>query len=207
MEAIHITNEKEIEFSKIDRILHRSPKQMKKKDEGHKFIQLKMSWDQALTVRETVEKSVSEDPFLKNLKIRNFIREEDAAGFVTIYNRAFITAPDPYRSLTLDQVKHFKEDSTFICMLYGKMIGFLVLTIEPLVKGGLTVGKSGIIAGIGVSPRYRRRKIAMALVAYAAKFFDENNVDELVCEVYHENKVSYNFIKSFGMIPTGEIYL
>jgi ribosomal protein S18 acetylase RimI-like enzyme len=92
-------------------------------------------------------------------------------------------------------------------VLYGKIIGFIFLTLEPLIKQGITLGKQGVIAGLGVDPRYRRKKVAFLLVAKAAHYFAENDVLELVCEVYHENKVSYSFIRNFGMTRTGTIYL
>ncbi|MFX1517556.1 MAG: GNAT family N-acetyltransferase, partial [Promethearchaeota archaeon] len=76
-----------------------------------------------------------------------------------------------------------------------------------LIKQGNQIGNQGVIAGIGVDPRYRRKRIAFLLAARAAKYFARNDVMELVCEVYHENKISYNFIRSFGFTETGIIYL
>ncbi|MFX0184554.1 MAG: GNAT family N-acetyltransferase [Candidatus Hodarchaeota archaeon] len=174
----------------------------------YKYIVLKMSWDQALNVQEHIEKDIIENNnFLKNVKIRNFNPDIDADGFVRAYNRAFITAPDPYRSLTMNDIKHFNPDSTFVAILYGKIIGFVFLTIEPLIKNGKEVGKQGVIAGLGVDPHYRRKKIGFLLGSRAAEFFSNSNVSELVCEVYHDNSVSYSFIRNFGFTRTGTIYI
>jgi ribosomal protein S18 acetylase RimI-like enzyme len=177
-------------------------------EKKYKYIVLKMSWDQALDVQEHIEKEILEnDNFLKNVKIRKFNPDLDTDGFVRAYNRAFITAPDPYRSLTMKDIKYFNPDSTFVAVLYGKIVGFIFLTIEPLIKKGKEVGKQGVIAGLGVDPHYRRKKIAFLLASRAAGFFSSNNVLELVCEVYHDNTVSYSFIRNFGFTRTGTIYI
>jgi ribosomal protein S18 acetylase RimI-like enzyme len=175
--------------------------------ERYKFYVLKMTWDQGLDAIKNIEKNIENDDFLKKVEIRNFNPDKDSYDFIRAYNRAFITAPDPYRSLSISDVEHFDPKSTFVAVLYGKIIGFIFLTIEPLIKQGITVGNQGVIAGLGVDPRYRRKKIAFLLAAKAAQFFADQNVLELVCEVYHENKVSYNFIKNFGMTRTGTTYL
>ncbi len=175
--------------------------------ERYKFYVLKMTWDQGLDAIKELEKKIENDDFLKQVEIRNLNPDIDSQNFIRAYNRAFITAPDPYRSLSISDVEHFDPKSTFVAILYGKIIGFIFLTIEPLIKQGITHGNQGVIAGLGVDPRYRRKKIAFLLAAKAAQFFADHEVLELVCEVYHENKVSYNFIKNFGMTLTGTTYL
>ncbi len=198
---------------KLRRLLFRkstleSDKLEKPDREGkHEFYVLKMSFDQGLDAINEIREQVEADEFLEKVKIRELNPKSDARDFVRVYNRAFITAPDPYRSLSEDDVKHFNPKSTFVAVLYGQIIGFIFLTIEPLIKQGIEVGKQGVIAGIGVDPRYRRRKIAFLLACQAAKYFTEQDVDEIVCEVYHKNSVSYSFIRNFGMTRTGTVYL
>jgi ribosomal protein S18 acetylase RimI-like enzyme len=175
----------------------------------HEFYVLKMSWDQAIDAISEVEEMIQQDDFLNNVTIRNIDPVKDQDQFVRLYNRAFITAPDPYRSISKEDIKHFNSQSTFVAVLWGQLVGFIFLTIEPLIKQSIEVGRQGVIAGVGVDPRYRRKKIAFLLASHAANFFSqpENNVDELVCEVYHLNKVSYSFIKNFGMTRTGTVYI
>jgi ribosomal protein S18 acetylase RimI-like enzyme len=173
----------------------------------HKFIVMKMSWDQALDVLKQIEKHDEKNLTHENVKIREFDPNTDTEKFIRCYNRAFITAPDPYRSLTVRDVQHFKPDSTFVAILYARIVGFIFLVIEPLIKQGKQIGNQGVIAGIGVDPRYRRKRIAFLLATRAAKYFAEHDVLELICEVYHENKISYQFIRSFGFTETGTIYL
>jgi len=176
-------------------------------EKKHKFYVLKMTWDQAWSKVDEIQKIIENSEELKNVTIRNLDPERDMEKFLRVYNRSFISAPDPYRSLTIDDFKHFDPESTFVAVLYGQIVGFIYLTVEPLIKNSVEVGKQGVIAGLGVEPRYRRRKIAFLLAARAAEFFSENSVDELVCEVYYKNSVSYSFIQNFGMTRTGTIYL
>ncbi|MHA1236921.1 MAG: GNAT family N-acetyltransferase [Candidatus Hodarchaeales archaeon] len=175
-------------------------------EKKHKYYVLKMSWDQADDVSKEISDIVEKDEFLKKVLIRP-VEEKDEVNFIRAYNRSFITAPDPYRSLANEDFKLFDPRSTFVAILYGQIVGFIFLTIEDLIKNSEVVGKQGVIAGLGVDPRYRRRKIAFLLAAQAATFFSKHCVDELVCEVYYLNKVSYSFIQNFGMTRTGTIYL
>jgi len=199
----------ERESVKLRRLFFRRKKE---KDENtregkHKFIVMKMSWDQALQVIKKIEEYETTDTTQKNVKIREFNPNTDTQKFIRCYNRAFITAPDPYRPLTIGDVQHFKPESTFIAELYGRIVGFIFLVIEPMIKQGKQIGNQGVIAGIGIDPRYRRKHIAFLLAARSATYFAKNNVMELVCEVYHENKISYKFIRSFGFTETGITYL
>ncbi|MHA2248166.1 MAG: GNAT family N-acetyltransferase [Candidatus Hodarchaeales archaeon] len=209
-----LTKTSKRESVKLRRIFFRKDKKIEEKTETdipkekYKFLVMKMSWDQAIDAMKHIEKELNNDRanYLKKVRIRNFRPIEEAQKFILCYNRAFITAPDPYRSLTLEDVQHFNPETTFVAILYGKIVGFVFLVIEPLTKNGKTLGKQGVIAGVGVDPRYRLKRIAYLLAAKAAKYFADNDVIELVCEVYFENKVSYSFIRSFGFSHTGTIH-
>ena len=191
---------------KLRRAFYRKDEEVPAEEKKHKYIVLKMSWDQADAVIKEISKVVDNDEFLKKVLIRP-IEDKDEVNFIRAYNRSFITAPDPYRSLSLEDFKLFDRKSTFVAILYGQIVGFVYLTIEDLVKHSEVVGKQGVIAGLGVDPRYRRKKIAYLLAAQAAVYFSKHYVDELICEVYYLNKVSYSFIQNFGMTKTGEVYL
>ena len=191
---------------KLRRAFYRKDEDTLAKEKKHKYIVLKMSWDQANDVIQELSEVVEKDEFLKKVLIRP-IDERDETNFIRAYNRSFITAPDPYRSLSLEDFKLFDPKSTFVAILYGRIVGFVYLTIEDLIKNSEIVGKQGVIAGLGVDPRYRRKKIAFLLASQAAVYFSKHCVDELICEVYYLNKVSYSFIQNFGMTKTGEVYL
>ncbi len=62
---------------------------------------------------------------INKIEIREFKLNDDANEFIRCYNRAFITAPDPYRSLTLKDIQYFKHESTFVAVLHGKIVGFI----------------------------------------------------------------------------------
>ncbi len=206
------SNESERESIKLRRLFFRRTKDDEKKAEDdtpkgkYKFNVMKMSWDQAEDVKKQVLNEIRDDEFLSRVEIRKLRLNEDAEQFIRAYNRAFITAPDPYRSLSLEDVKHFNPESTFVAVLYGRIVGFIILVIEPVIKHDIILGSQGVIAGLGVDPRFRRKRIAFLLAAKAAQFFTENDVLELICEVYHENKVSFNFIRNFGFSMSGTIY-
>ncbi|MHA2291262.1 MAG: GNAT family N-acetyltransferase [Candidatus Hodarchaeales archaeon] len=208
------TDSSERESVKLRRLLFsrsRKKGEIKKENSSkkkYKFRVMKMSWDQALDVRKNVISKIKNDEeSLRGISIRNFQPLKDTQEFVRVYNRAFLTAPDPYRALSSDDIKHFNPESTFVAILYNRIVGFVFLTIEPVMKNGVNVGNQGVIAGIGVDPRFRRKSIAFLLAAKAAEYFEEHDVIELICEVYHENKVSYNFIINFGMREIGVVYL
>ncbi len=195
---------------KLRRILFRKDSredETPSEEKKHKFYVLKMTWDQAWSKVDEIQEIIDASDDLRKVTIRNLNPETDVEKFLRVYNRSFISAPDPYRSLTHHDFKHFDPESTFVAILYGQIVGFIFLTVEPLIKNSLEVGKQGVIAGLGVEPRYRRRKIAFLLAARAAEFFSDQSVDELICEVYYKNKVSYSFIQNFGMTKTGIIYL
>ena len=81
----------------------------------------------------------------------------------------------------------------FVAKVFGIDAGFIVIYLEG------ENDEFGIIAGLGIIPRFQRKGIATALALAAwERFLLPNNVKELRCEVYNSNKPSYNFIKSLG---------
>ncbi|MHA1206158.1 MAG: hypothetical protein ACTSSO_01170, partial [Candidatus Hodarchaeales archaeon] len=73
-------------------------------EKKHKYYVLKMSWDQADDVSKEISDIVKKDEFLKKVLIRP-VEEKDEVNFIRAYNRSFITAPDPYRSLANEDFK------------------------------------------------------------------------------------------------------
>ena len=62
----------------------------------------------------------------------------------------------------------------------------------------------GVIAGLGVLPRYQRKGLGTILGLAAWSYLKEKGIKELRCEVYKDNKVSYNFIKGLQFEEFGE---
>jgi len=52
-------------------------------------------------------------------------------------------------------------------------------------------------------PRFQRKGLGTVLSIAAWNYFQDNNVKQLKCEVYKENKTSISFIKSLGFIEYG----
>ena len=86
--------------------------------------------------------------------------------------------------------------------MYHEPAGFAALTIEDTPEG-----KIGVIAGIGVMPKFRGKKIALAIAKAVVDWFQKIGVKKLQCEVYENNDVSYRFISSFGFHKVAEMYL
>ena len=70
--------------------------------------------------------------------------------------------------------------------------GFVILDLEGPNK------EYGVIAGLGVIPRYQRRGLGTIIGLAAWEYFKKKGIKELRCEVYKDNKISYDFISSLG---------
>ena len=61
----------------------------------------------------------------------------------------------------------------------------------------------GVIAGLGVLPRFQRKGLGTVIGMAAWNYFKKIGVKELRCEVYKFNTVSYTFITSLGFEEFG----
>ena len=135
-----------------------------------------------------------------NIKILR-ASEHDLETILHLYNLAWSSTHTPLSVMTLDALKEiyeFPETTFFLARYHGMAAGFIILDFEGDNK------EFGIIAGLGVLPQYQKRKIGTLLGLKAWEFFKENGVFELRCEVYMENKGSYEFIKSLGFKEYGQ---
>ena len=106
-----------------------------------------------------------------------------------------MTSCTPYSPITLVTLKriwNFDDTTILIARVYGTDGGFIILDLEGPNK------EFGIIAGLGVIPRFQRKGLGKILGMAAWNHFKKIGVKELRCEVYHENKASYDFISSLG---------
>ncbi|MGQ4875032.1 MAG: GNAT family N-acetyltransferase [Promethearchaeia archaeon] len=139
-------------------------------------------------LREKVDKNIL------HAKIRE-ATEDDLESVMYIYNRAWMTANTPFAPIDLESLKYiynYPETKILIARVYGTDAGFIILDFE---------GKNleyGIIAGLGILPRFQRKGLGTVLGMAAWDYFKKKNVKELRCEVYKDNLHSYNFIKSLG---------
>ncbi|MEM2141763.1 MAG: GNAT family N-acetyltransferase [Candidatus Thorarchaeota archaeon] len=131
------------------------------------------------------------------IKVRQLSRE-DLSAFVDLYNRCFMSAPDPFCPLTMDDAEKLELDGIFVAELGGEPIGFIACFVEES-----DTGRYGEITAIGVLPSRRRKGVATLLIQQAAEFFVRRGVEEVYCEVYESNLPSRLLITSYGFSEVG----
>jgi ribosomal protein S18 acetylase RimI-like enzyme len=202
---VKILGKKSIQDSvKLRRLFLKDEDKTKKTADSSKkyrYIRLELSWDKVPEAIKKYQEKIENNPYSKNVKIEALTKEK-MQDFVRIYNRVLLTSPDPYREMRSEEGKYFKE-GTFLASLWWQPVGFMVLTVEHNEKGDLV----GVIAGLGVDHRHRRKGIGLALGLKAAEYFAEKKVKKLICEVYDQNEASQRFIKSFGFEEYGEMHI
>jgi ribosomal protein S18 acetylase RimI-like enzyme len=160
---------------------------------GMKYIQMKLPVEKITPefeeqMRKRVEKNIL------HAKIRE-AKTEDLESVAHVYNRSWMTSCTPYSILTADSLKQiydYPETVILIANVYGTDAGFVILDFEG------PNNEIGVIAGLGVIPRFQGKGLGTVLGMASWDYFKKKGVTELICEVYVDNKVSYNFIKSLG---------
>ena len=164
------------------------------KEKKYTYIHLKLPTENITREFEKVfHDKVKRNLFKPKIELATI---EDAQRVSNIYNRAWLTSGVPFSQMTTSKIKILFKDpkcNVFIAKVFGIDAGFIVTYLEG------EDYEIGIIAGLGIIPRFQRKGIASAL-AFAAweQFLLPKNVKELRCEVYKSNLPSYNFIKSLG---------
>ena len=139
-------------------------------------------------VRKKVEKNI----------LRAKIREaskDDLESVAFLHNRSWMTSSTPFSPISHETIKkifEYHDTKILIAKVYGIDGGFVILDFEGKEK------EFGIICGLGVLPRFQRKGLGTVIGMAAWDFFKKRGVKELRCEVYKDNIVSYNFIKSLG---------
>lgn len=199
--------------AKIDRIVHRERKVQKilqkenLEPKKHKYFIMEIPIEQVpFFIKEFKQKTSETSRLAYNaVNVRQYNAEDpkDNKLFTDIFNLVLLTSPDPYRPITIDEAHSFFKVGTFLAFLYGRCVGYAVVTIEET-----EIGKIGVIAGIGVHPKFRRKHVAQKLAMEVAKWFlSRKDLVKLQCEVYESNLVSQKFISSFGFHIVGELFL
>lgn len=85
-----------------------------------------------------------------------------------------------------------------IVKVYGIDGAFTILDLEGDNK------EYGIIAGLGVLPRFQRKGLGTVLGLAAWDHFKKKGVKELRCKVYKDNQRSFHFIKGLNFEVYGE---
>jgi ribosomal protein S18 acetylase RimI-like enzyme len=138
-----------------------------------------------------------------NKKVPDYVRvqrlERDyLKEFVELYNKCFLTSPDPFCPLSLEEADKLDFEGVFVAEMWNTLAGFIACFIEK--SKGTTYGE---ITGIGVLPSRRRKGVATALVRRAAEYFLDAGIDEVYCEVFEENIPSLSLILAYGFEEVG----
>jgi len=160
---------------------------------GLEYIQMKLP---VVKITPEFEKKIKEkvEHNILQAKIRE-AKLEDLERVVTLYNRSWMTSNTPYSPISIESLKvifKYPETKILIAQAYGSDAAFVILDYEGSNK------EYGIIAGLGVIPRFQRKCLGTVVGMAAWDYFKKRGVKELRCEVFKDNKVSFNFIKSIG---------
>lgn len=162
---------------------------------GLEYIQMKLPVSTITPgVEEKLKKKVEHNILQAKIREANI---EDLESVMYLYNRSWLVSSTPFRAITKETLRIIFEypDTLFlIAKAYGSDAAFVILDYEGSSK------EYGIIAGLGVLPRFQRKGLGTVIGLAAWNHFKKKGVKELRCEVYKENKVSYDFIKSIGFV-------
>ena len=162
---------------------------------GLEYIQMKLPVSKITPEVEDILKKKVEHNILQ-AKIRE-ANMEDLESVMYLYNRSWLVSSTPFRAITKETLRiifEYPETLFLIAKAYGSDAAFVILDYEGSNK------EYGIIAGLGVLPRFQRKGLGTVIGLAAWNYFKKKGVKELRCEVYKDNKVSYDFIKSIGFV-------
>lgn len=147
------------------------------------------------TLRRKIEKNI----------YRASIREaelKDLSIITDIYNKSWLTSSTPFRPIekeTLKQIFNHQNTVFLIANVYSRDGGFIILDFEG------ENNEYGVIAGLGVLPRFQGKGLGTILGMAAWNYFKEKGLKELRCEVYEDNQKSFNFIEGLNFEEFGRI--
>lgn len=168
-------------------------------DKGMVYLQMRLPINK---ITEEFEDSLKEkiEHKIFHASIRE-ATEGDLTSIKNIYNRAWLTSNTPFRPIEKDTLKIiFKNPETvfLVAKVYNLDGGFVILDFEGENK------EYGVIAGLGVLPRFQGKGLGTILGMAGWNYFKEKGLKELRCEVYKDNQKSYNFIKGLNFEECGE---
>lgn len=172
---------------------------VEKKLQGMIYIQMRLPIEKITKEFENIIKKKIEAN-IYHAKIRE-ATEKDLEIVTEIYNKAWLTSRTPFRPIekeTLKTIFHHQDTIFLIARVYGMDAGFVILDLEGDNK------EYGVIAGLGITPRYQRKGLGTVLGLAAWSYLKEKGIKELRCEVYKDNQASYQFIKGLQFEEFGE---
>jgi len=168
-------------------------KDQKEEVESLEYIQMKLPVsDITSELEEKLTKKVKSN--ILRAKIRE-ANEEDLPSVKYLYDRSWLTSQTPFSAISVTSLKtiwEYPETIILIAKVYGSDAGFAILDCEGENQ------EIGVIAGMGIIPRFQRKGLGTVIGMAAWTYFKNKGVQELRCEVFKGNTVSYQFIKSIG---------
>jgi ribosomal protein S18 acetylase RimI-like enzyme len=167
-------------------------------EEGMVYLQMRLPINKITkefenSLRDKIEHKIF------HASIREAIKS-DLTSVQNIYNKAWLTSNTPFRPLERDTLKKiFNDPDTvfLVAKVYNIDGGFVILDFEGENK------EYGVIAGLGVLPRFQGKGLGTILGLAAWNYFKEKGLEELRCEVYKDNQKSYKFIKGLNFEEFG----
>ncbi|MHA1508620.1 MAG: GNAT family N-acetyltransferase [Promethearchaeota archaeon] len=157
------------------------------------YIQMKLPVsDITHELEENLTKKVKSN--ILRAKIRE-ANEEDLQSVKYLYDRSWLTSQTPFSAISVSSLRtiwNYPETIILIAKVYGSDAGFAILDCEGENQ------EIGVIAGMGIIPRFQRKGLGTVIGMAAWNYFKDKGVQELRCEVFKGNTVSYQFIKSIG---------
>ena len=161
--------------------------------EALEYIQMKLPVsDITPEFEERITKKVKSN--ILRAKIRE-ANEEDLHSVKYLYDRSWLTSQTPFSAISVSSLKtifEYPETIILIAKVYGSDAGFAILDYEGENRD------IGVIAGMGIIPRFQRKGLGTVIGMAAWTYFKNKGVQELRCEVFKGNTVSFQFIKSIG---------
>jgi ribosomal protein S18 acetylase RimI-like enzyme len=136
---------------------------------------------------------------IKKLDSKNNKHVQD---LIDVYNEVALTAVDPYKEMTEDEVQTHFTNNTYLGYAYGEPAGYCILSYDMKDEK-----KVGIIAGIGIHHRHRGKKFSTALLANMFVKLKEENVEIVRCDILVKNKASLGLFSSYGFKEVDDFYL
>lgn len=168
-------------------------------EDGMVYVQMRLPVERITkSFEDQLKEKIEHNIYHANIRTAT---EKDLQTIVDIYNKSWLTANTPFRPLARESMKKIFADPTtvfLIARVYGIDGAFVILDFEG------DHNEYGIIAGLGVIPRFQRKGLGTVLGLAAWEYFKNKGVKELRCEVYKGNKRSFNFIKSLNFEAYGE---
>ena len=166
-------------------------------EEGMVYTQMKLPVNRITKkFTDSLKAKIQQNPIHANIREAT---EADLERIMNLYNQAWLTANTPFKPITIDSLKTIFEDSDTIFLIAeveGNDTGFAILDIES--------NDIGIIQALGVIPSFQRKGLGTLIGMAAWVYFIEKDVQELRCEVYKDNDISYKFIKNIGFEEFGK---